>query len=550
VAAGKKSPYAGRWIARLGERIVGQGGTPEQALWAAKASRFKEEPQIEYIPTMQPLSLPENLGAIRAIFPPEVPAYLVGGAVRDALLGRTTHDLDFVVTREALKWGRRVADALQGAYYPLDEERQIARVVLTLADGERQFLDFSILRGPDLESDLRGRDFTINAMALEVHRPQAMLDPIGGAADLLAKQLRACYPGAFREDPIRILRGVRLAAELGMLIERESLKEMRLATGLLPEVSVERKRDELVRILDGPNPAAALRALDMIGALDAILPEVRGLKGVDQSAPHKADVWNHSLDTVRELQAVLGVLSPAEPAGNVTSFFLGLISVRLGRYRGHFVDHLGTRLNPDRTLRSLLFFAALYHDIAKPVTRLVDERGQARFFDHDLLGADILAERAAALHLSNDEAARLKTIVRHHMRPLLLGNNPDPVTPRAIYRFFRDTGPAGVDICLLSLADVLATHAGSLTHNIWEHHLGIVRTLLEAWWEHPQERVSPLPWINGHELMAELGLQPGERIGQLLEAIREGQVIGSVTDRESALELARGILIGPELDQG
>jgi hypothetical protein len=131
-----------------------------------------------------------------------------------------------------------------------------------------------------------------------------------------------------------------------------------------------------------------------------------------------------------------------------------------------------------------------------------------------------------------------------------LGNNPEPITPRAIYRFFRDTGPAGVDICLLSLADVLATYAGSLTQDIWEHHLGIVRTLLEAWWEHPQERVSPPPLVNGHELMAELGLQPGEMVGQLLEAIREGQAIGSVTDRDSALQLARGVLAGREPDQG
>jgi hypothetical protein len=183
--------------------------------------------------------------------------------------------------------------------------------------------------------------------------------------------------------------------------------------------------------------------------------------------------------------------------------------------------------------------AALYHDVAKSQTQHVDEQGRLRFFNHDVIGADIVEARASALHLSNTEIARLKEIVRHHMRPILLGQAGDMPTPRAIYRFFRDTGLAGVDICLLSLADVLATYGPTLPPDVWERQLNIVRILLEAWWDYPKQMVTPPVLLKGHDLIDELGLKPGEQIGKLLEYIREAQIAGLVTDRMSALELAR-----------
>jgi putative nucleotidyltransferase with HDIG domain len=216
-----------------------------------------------------------------------------------------------------------------------------------------------------------------------------------------------------------------------------------------------------------------------------------------------------------------------------------VVSLRLGRYREQLDAHLKSSPNPLRSLRGLLFMAALYHDAAKPQTQQVDEEGRLRFFDHPVVGADLVEARAQALRLSNDEIERLKRIVRHHMRPIYLANTGETPSPRAIYRFFRDTGEAGVDICLLSLADVLATYGSSLPVDVWERHLDVVRLLLEAWWEYPSERITPPELLNGHDLIKELGLTPGEKIGELLEFIREAQVAGQVTDRERALALAR-----------
>lgn len=536
---GNLGPYAGRWIARLGDRIVGQGGTPEQALWAAKSARFKEDADVEYVPTVQPLNFSERAQMVRRVLPEETPVYLVGGAVRDALLNRTTHDLDFVLPDDALAAGRRVADALEAAYYPLDEVRQTARVVIVATDGTRDVLDFAVFRAPDLEGDLRLRDFTVNAIAIDLRQPQALLDPLGGAADLLARQLRACSPTAFADDPVRILRGVRMAAEFGLRIQRTTLKEMRQAVGELDRVSPERKRDELFRILEGPQPASALHALDMISALDPVLPEMRLLKGLRQPPPHVSDAWTHTLDVLRNLGSLLKVLARNYDPDTAASMWMGVVSLRLGRYREKLDAHLNTSKNPLRSLRGLLFMAALYHDAAKPQTQQVDEVGRLRFFDHDVVGANLVAARAHALRLSNGEIDRLKSIIRHHMRPIFLANADGMPSPRAIYRFFRDTGEAGVDICLLSLADVLATYGASLPSDVWERQVNIVRLLLEAWWDYPRQRIAPPELLKGHDLINELGLKPGEQIGELLEVIREAQVAGQVTDRESALALAR-----------
>jgi poly(A) polymerase len=481
----------------------------------------------------------ELLESIRSIIPADKTIYLVGGAVRDRLVGRTTHDLDFVLTGDVLGLGRRIANALGGAYFPLDQARDTARVILMDPDEERQVLDFAAIRGPDLESDLRKRDFTINAMAVNLDDPQTLLDPLGGSTDLRRGELRACSDSAFMDDAVRILRAVRQAIEFELKILPETRQQMMQARARLEKVSSERIRDELFRILSAQQPATALRILDLVGALEYILPELSPLKGVEQPAPHIYDVWEHTLSVVQNLEKILNVLALDYDPETASSLALGLISLKLGRYRKQIHAHLGTEFTPDRSLRPALFFAALYHDVKKPATRSIQEDNRIRFLKHDELGAQTVMQRARDLHLSNPEIERLKTIVRHHMRPLLLSQLDRPPTRRAVYRYFRDTGPAGVDICLLSLADSLGTYGATLPHDRWEHQLDVVRNLLSAWWEQPQEKVFPPALVNGHDLMQALKLEPGPKIGELLEAIREAQVTGQAKTREQALEFAR-----------
>ena len=558
------SPYAGRWVARLHGQVIAQGGTPEQACRAAQGSRYKESPEIIFMPTTIPLNFPPLLDSVRAALPDDKTVYLVGGAVRDLLLGRATHDLDFALSRDAIKTARRVADALSRAgtgtitkadFYPLDPERDTGRVIVTAEDGTRTVMDFAAFRGPDpstgspsgdfagqsLEADLLGRDFTLNAMAVDV-RTLALYDPLGGALDLREKRLRQCSPSAFNDDPLRILRAIRLAAAFGFNILPEARQAMKQAVKLLPNVSAERQRDELFRILEGPRPATSLRALDMLGALAPVLPELTSLKGVAQPSPHVSDVWIHTLGTLTYLEMILAALAPDYNADAASDLFSGLMVLRLGRYRQQIAEHFASPLNINRSLRGLLFLAALYHDVAKPLTKAADENGRLRFWGHDEEGAEMAAARGRALQLSSDEMARLKTIVRNHMRILyhtnrLVKEQKNP-SRRAIYRFFRDTGAAGVDVCLLALADLRATYEHTLPQDMWAAGLDVVRLFMENWWEKRAESIAPQPLLNGNDLMQELDLQPGALIGLLLEAIREAQALGEVSTREQALDLA------------
>lgn len=536
------SPYAGRWVALVKGQVVAQGQTREAAFLAARAIRPKEPLELRFMQETLPIFDTPLMRQLRQHLPANQPIYLVGGAVRDAILGRAAHDLDFATPQNALKLAKTLADALPAAFYPLDAENDTARLVIIHPNGARDILDFAGYRGKTLEDDLRGRDFTLNAIALDLHSGE-LIDPLGGMADLRAKRLRACAETSMSDDPVRILRAVRQAASYGLTIDKTTREQMKAAVPGLVAISAERNRDEILKILAGPQPDTALRALEMLGVLPVILPELAAMKGITQSPPHVQDVWSHTLSVLRHLETILDLLAPQyhEEKSNA-DLYSGLLVLKLGRYRAQFGEHLAQKLNTDRPLRALLFLAALYHDAEKPSTRSVEESGRIRFLTHEDKGAQTILRRAIALRLSNDEMDRLKLIVANHMRIHAHADRlrkGQPISRKAIYRFFRDTGPAGVDIVLHSLADARATYETTLPQENWVAELDICRALLEAYFESPEQIVRPPQLLNGDDLMTELGLKPGRQIGQLLEAIRETQAEGQLSSREEALAFAR-----------
>jgi tRNA nucleotidyltransferase/poly(A) polymerase len=334
-----------------------------------------------------------------------------------------------------------------------------------------------------------------------------------------------------------------MAAAFGFQIDKETREWMKQAAGQIGRVSPERLRDELFKILEGPKPDASIRALDMLGVIPHLLPELTELKGVEQPAPHVYDVWTHTLAILGEFENILMALRVDYPAEESNDLFTGLLALRLGRYREQLAKHFSQSLNTDRSVRALLFFAALYHDVRKPRTKTIEDSGRIRFFDHDIQGAEAAAERARAFNLSNDEISRLRAIISNHMRihfhtSRMEGERKSP-SRRAIYRFFRDAGEAGVDLVLLSLADLRATRANTLTQETWSACLDVCRIFLENYWEKPEETVAPPRLLNGDDLIRELELTPGPVIGELLEAIREGQATGKIESRDQAIEFAR-----------
>ncbi len=477
-----------------------------------------------------------------------VQVWTVGGAVRDALLERPVHDWDFAVNQDALELARAVGDALGGAYFPLDTERGTGRVILAAKDGARLELDFAVLRGPDLETDLTVRDFTINAMALD--ETGALVDPLGGEADLKANLIRATSENAFQNDPLRMLRATRLEAELGFEIEPQTAAWIRRDAPLLTLPSAERLRDEFVRGMAIPGAVAYLQHLDELGLLLYVAPEAESLKGITQSLPHRFDVWRHTLITVDTMEMVVAAVTGAllQPRPHILAdtppAAWGDIARMLSQFSGDIREHLAVELCDGRDRALLLKLAALLHDVGKSETWSEGADGRIHFYGHEPAGARIAAARLRRLCFSRDEWKRIHTIVEGHLRPPHLAR-ANKVTRRAIYRYFRATGDAGVEIVLLSLADHLATWGSNLQEQRWARRLEVAELLLSHYFERREETIAPPPLVSGHDLMTALDLEAGPEIGRLIEALREAQAAGELQTREEALALASQMQMNP-----
>lgn len=463
--------------------------------------------------------------------------------MRDHVLQQPVHDLDFVLSGPTGQLARSLADAFAGDFYRLDEERDTSRVILKTAADRRLVLDFATLRAPTLEDDLRERDFSLNALAYDIAHPGRLVDPVGGLADLRAGLLRACSPTSLKNDPVRVLRAVRQASHLRFRIEPNTLQLVREAAPLLPQVSAERQRDEMVRILSGRRVSQVIEVLDRLAILQQVLPELDTMKGVTQSWPHVAEVWEHTLGVVRHLERLFEVLAGDYNEETGTDLMNGLAVLRLGRYREQMAAHFEKTVVTDRPIKALLYLAALYHDVAKPATRQEEPGGKVRFLGHPEQGAAVAANRAHKLALSSEEVERVKRTVQQHMRVHFLVNNQaaatDGPTRRTIYRYFRDTGDLGIDICLLSLADTRATYETTLTQETWMAELDVCRALMEAYWEEKTVVVSPPRLLNGKDILQAFSLSPGPLVGKVLEAVREAQAAGDVSSSEEALAFAR-----------
>jgi poly(A) polymerase len=463
-----------------------------------------------------------------------IPAYLVGGFVRDMLLGRDTVDIDIAIGADALTVAAEVAGALCGKYVPLDAENRIGRVALT---DIRYQIDFSTLKG-NIEQDLARRDFTVNAMAIRLDRKigtsldaERLIDPFQGRRDLDEGTVKAVSDTVFADDAVRLIRAVRIAAELGFHIHSYTENLISQYSRLIAGIPGERVREELLRLLALPGAGARLAYMDKLGLLTALIPELAPAKGVDQPKVHVWDVFDHSIQTVVATEFLLRE-AHREYAGK--DALAGVPwSTRLCRYFDEEISAGSTR-------RSLLKLAALLHDISKPQTKTIDDEGRARFLGHPQEGAACAAAIMERLRFSKREVRLVELLVKYHLRPTQMSHEGIP-TRRAIYRYLRDLGEAGIDLLFLSLADHLATRGTSLDFIPWQEHAQMTAYVLDKHFE--EESLSKPPkLIDGHDVMNTFGLSPGPKVGELLEALREAQAAGEVTNKQEALHYVKRLL--------
>lgn len=410
-----------------------------------------------------------------AAFPPG--AWLVGGAARDLLRGVRPKDFDWLVP-DPEGAARQLADLLGGSAFPLDQERGHWRVVA----GEVQH-DFVPLL-TDLQSDLARRDFTVNALA--VAPDGRVTDPFGGLRDLKARTLRMVSEANLRDDPLRLLRAVRLSTTLGFRIEPGTEASIRrLAGEVLPLPAWERVRDELNALLASPQAARGILRLEELGLLQLYLPELAEGIGVYQGGFHHLDVFRHGVEALHQLLA-------------------------------RFPD-------ADLTLR----WATLLHDLGKPRSAMPDEgQGYIRFYGHDKLGAELARGLLRRLRQPEALVDRVAALVSAHMVPL-------PTNEREARRFVHRRRALLPDLLRLMLADREAGRGPMASEGGRHAYQVAMSRVLAALEEQPK---APAPLLRGEDVMRLLGLPPGPQVGEALRVLAEARALGDLETQEQAEE--------------
>jgi tRNA nucleotidyltransferase/poly(A) polymerase len=455
--------------------------------------------------------------------PRALPA-VVGGCVRDLLLGRPITDLDIATAYpdSARNLAAQFADATDRKLVEYTHKQAIYRVV---AAGQPQ-VDFTDPVGDTRRTDLLRRDFTINALALGLVGDEKgkLQDPTNGAGDLEKKIVRATSPDVFDDDPLRVLRAFRFSAELEFSIDRDTLAALSARSSRLSDIAGERIQLELLNALSPDGAADLVVGMDDCGVFRPLFPELGTLRDVDQNDYHHLNVWEHTLDAIKQIEKVLG--------------FKDLIYAP-------YIDKLRNYVNfmfpSGHSRRSLIKLAVLLHDICKPACRGLRDDGRITFIGHETQGAELVDTHLERLKFPRYERQFVRDLIRGHLRPAVLGRDePDP--PRTAYRFFRDYGESALAIILISLADRLAAQGPLVTEKINEKHREAVAFLLRTLFERAEVALRPPRIVDGATLMRELCIKPGPIVGYLLRRIREAQVMGEVTTEGEALDFCRKVM--------
>ncbi|MCY4078779.1 MAG: hypothetical protein OXF54_00925 [Caldilineaceae bacterium] len=527
---------------------------------------------------------------LKAFMAERSPVYIVGGAVRDHLLGistipgwsrstpdchlhdadgahsrsqipTSTTDLDLVLDGPVLPLARRVADRLGWAYYPLDEKRDVARLIGTDVDGQRIECDAAALRG-DLRSDLLARDFSSNALALKLtadSSPQ-LIDECGGVADVASHTLRQVSDESLRDDPIRLLRAVRLSAQLGFAIEGGTRKQISELAGTVNVVSAERLRQEMWKLLDCARPDDGVRELDALGLLTPLLPEVRALQGVEQSLRHHLDAYEHSLLAAHYAAELRNWLR----GGSLPED--GTLAQSLEPWTDGLQSHFCEEIAAGHDRAGWLVWHALLHDTGKANSPSGDNGsgdGRQNAAGHQELSAEIAGSRVESYRFSRREVLLAESVARMHSVPRrlvkALPKDEEHIGPRAAYRFFRDAGSVvaghqfvhglgsggprqpldGLDVTLQAVSDLQAT--GLERGDGWGRFLKAAEGLFCYALTRPAAHLAA-PLVDGHRLMEHLGLAPGPKVGTILGELAEAQASGTIANVNEAMKLAEDLL--------
>jgi poly(A) polymerase len=433
--------------------------------------------------------------------------YLVGGAVRDMLLGVNPLDYDIVVPNNPQALADAISCDTGATFFKMGKNRQ------TVLRGQIHGHTIDIVRmtGGSIETDLRLRDFTINAMAVHINS-RLLLDPLKGQEDLANRTIRMVSEQAFISDPLRLLRTYRFAATLNFEIEKETETAVQSHSSLIRLPAGERIRDELIRLLNSPCAARYLKKMRDSGLLFDLFPELENASGCSQNVYHCFDVMDHTLMACKHLEAILN------------SEWL-----EFTRLHTAIAEHK----------KPLLKLAMLLHDIGKPATRSISIDGSVHFIGHEKIGAVIAADIASRLKLSNSDSDYLCELIRNHLRPLSLyrAHQNQSLTRKGVVRLFRTLKIYTPDLLLMALADACGKSDKTCEADVSIY--GFMSDLMDLYFQDYLPRENQPPLITGRDLITRFGLHPSPAFKIILESVEDARLSLNLTNRTDALAWVR-----------
>lgn len=442
--------------------------------------------------------------------------FLTGGAVRDLFLELPVNDFDFTLNKYTEKISRKFASKVGGSHIELDQQRKIFRVV---KDDIRY--DFTQFRGKNIEDDLLKRDFTINSLAISANKffhlteimnkrerlsESLVFDPTGGLKDLKERRIRALGPDVFVNDPLRLLRAVRLKGRLDFQIESSTEDMICRNRNLIKSPAFERIRDELYKIFSFDNTEAIVKYMEeSLGLFYEIFPDVKQMKKRGKCRYHREDIWTHSLYMIKLFQKIKK-------------------------------DELLTYI-PERSKEPLIKFAALFHDIGKLFTE-TEENGVIHFYGHASVGAEWAEKIFSELRFSNDEINYIKRLIKYHMQPLYLYND-EKLSDKMIYRFFARAGDFAEDILLLSALDLgssrILNGKKEKALRYWEY----INRLFNKY--DNMVKSSDNLFLDGEDVMEIMNIKEGPEVGRVLQELKRAQALGKVESTNEAVDYIKTI---------
>ena len=453
----------------------------------------------------------EILSKIEQNFDNEI--YLVGGTVRDYYMGLKSFDRDIIVMDEdAREFSLKVADLFSATFVPLDEINKIYRIVLP---DKINYLDITNPVGDSIEKDLMRRDLTINAIAVNI-RTGELIDISGGVTDIRNKCLNYVNELNFVDDPLRLLRVYRFQALYGFELASETINAVCKYVDLIHKPAVERINHELMALFGGKFTVKALENMNKTWLLEEIFPFVKELKQVPPNSHHHLDLFQHSIETVNQVQKIY------EKASDEIKEHLDKIDF------GGF-----SRL-------AHLKLAAFMHDIGKFSTWTIVD-GKHRFIKHDDVGAKMSVKILRDLHFSNKQIDYISSMIKNHIYPSQVMNSPQ-ITEKIMMRYVRKMEDNSIDAIILAQADRLSARGPEITDEIVERNIAYLNMLLKFYLE-AKETIKPLPkLLSGNDVMDILNIKPSKRLGEIMDALHEAQLSGDVLTKEHAIEFVKKLV--------